>query len=286
MASRGILISLAALVSACLTGTISDGAAPAGSYWLSAYNCSKMNCEPPFQSSKGAWSVATQDRAEMETGIPFHLGVASGPTFYGKSIAAVQGDSVTLSNHIQMANFEKWTQAFKKTAGTVNIIGPAYAGGNIEDTLTIAGAEGVAYLLPIYEVEGTFASSGEKFLDSWIALCFGTTSRGGCGPKIWESHGGASDVHEFYQPKPGETLQFRFGARFQYYINFYSRILAPGAPVSAVLPGLIRDDETVDVVIKLAGVSITDKDGKEIVGAKVVSDSGVEYKVLPPRAAQ
>ena len=284
MASRGILISLAALVSACLTGTISGGAAPAGSYWLSAYNCSKMNCEPPFQSRKGVWSAATQDRAEMETGIPFHLGVASGPTFYGKSIAAVQGDSVTLSNHIQMANFEKWTHAFKKTAATVNI-GPAYAGGHIFDTLTIAGGEGVAYFLPIYEVEGTFASSGEKFLDSWMALCFGTTQTG-CGPKIWDSRGGASNVHEFYQPKPTEMLQFQFGEHFQYFVNFYSRIMAPGARVATVLPGLIRDDETVDFAIKLVGVTITDKDGKEIAGAKVVSDSGIDYKVLPPRPAQ
>jgi hypothetical protein len=281
MASRGILISLAALVSACLTGTISDGAAPAASYSLSAYNCSKMNCEPPFQSRKGVWSAATQDRAEMETGIPFHLGVASGPTFYGKSIAAVQGDSVTLSNHIQMANFEKWTRALEE-----KVIGPASVEVYLFDTLTIAGGDGVAYFLPVYEVEGTFASSGEKFLDPWTALCFGTTPRGGCGPKIWESHGGASSVHEFYQPKPTEMLQFRFGEHFQYFVNFYSRILAPGARVAAVLPGLIRDDETVDFVIKLVGVSITDKDGKEIVGAKVVSDSGVEYKVLPPRTAQ
>jgi hypothetical protein len=284
MASRGILISLAALVSACLTGTISDGAAPAGSYWLSAYNCSKMNCEPPFQSSKGAWSVATQDRAEMEAGIPFHLGVASGPTFYGKSIAAVQGDSITLSNHIQMANFEKWTRALKKPASET--VGPAYVAGNITDTLTIAGGDGIAYFLPIYEVTGTFASSGEKFFDSRTFLCFGTTPRGGCGPKIWLTPGDGSNVHEFSQPKPGETLQFRFGERFQYFVDFYSRIFAPGAPVPGVLRGLIRDDEAVDFVIKLVGVSITDKDGKEIAGAKVVSDSGIEYKVLPPRPAQ
>ena len=285
MVAKGILLSLAALASTCFTGTIAGGARPAASYLLSAYNCSsRTGCEPP-QSSKGVWSEAAHDRADMETGIPFHLGVASGPTFYGKSLATIRGDSVTLSNHIQMANFEKWTRPFKKTAATVNIA-PAGASVNIFDTLTIAGGEGGAYFLPIYEVEGTFASSGEKYLDAWIALCFGTNPRGGCGPKIWESHGSASNVHEFYQSKPSELLQFRFGAQFHYFARFYSSVLAPGAPVSEVLPGLIRDDETVDFVIKFVGVSITDKDGKEIAGAKVVSDSGIEYKVLPPRPAQ
>ena len=284
MPSRGILISLAAFASACFPAATADGAAPAASYSLSAYNCSKMNCEPPFQSRKGAWSAATQDRVEMETGIPFQLRIASGPTFYGKSLATVQGDSITLSNHIQMANFEKWTRALKKPASQT--VGPAYVAGNITDTLTIAGGDGIAYLLPIYEVAGTFASSGEKFFGSRTFLCFGTTPRGDCELKIWLSPGDGSNVHEFSQPKPGETLQFRFGERFQYFVNFYSRIFAPGASVPGVLPGLIRADETVEFVIKLVGVSITDKDGKEIAGAKVVSESGVEYKVLPPRTAQ
>ena len=160
MPSRGILISLAAFASACFPAATADGAAPAASYSLSAYNCSKMNCEPPFQSRKGAWSAATQDRVEMETGIPFQLRIASGPTFYGKSLATVQGDSITLSNHIQMANFEKWTRALKKPASQT--VGPAYVAGNITDTLTIAGGDGIAYLLPIYEVAGTFASSARS----------------------------------------------------------------------------------------------------------------------------
>src|ERR1035441_1825043 len=205
MPSRGSLISLDGFAAAFFPAATADGAAPAASYSLSAYNCSKMNCEPPFQSRKGAWSAATQDRVEMETGIPFQLRIASGPTFYGKSLATVQGDSITLSNHIQMANFEKWTRALKKPASQT--VGPAYVAGNITDTLTIAGGDGIAYLLPIYEVAGTFASSGEKFFGSRTFLCFGTTPRGDCELKIWLSPGDGSNVHEFSQPKPGETLQ-------------------------------------------------------------------------------
>jgi hypothetical protein len=91
---------------------------------------------------------------------------------------------------------------------------------------------------------------------------------------------------EVYQPPPQEVLRFRFGAPFQYTLEFYSRIQPPGGPVAYTLPGPVRGDETVDFAIKLVGVTITDKDGKEIAGAKVVSDSGIDYKVLPPRPAQ
>jgi hypothetical protein len=215
----------------------------------------------------------------METGTPFDIETAWDGAFYAESTATIKGDIMTLLNHVQMANVDRWTRALK-TDHPAGDVAPAYAAANIADTLTVNGAEGVAWLLPIYELDGRFASSSEKYLESFVALCPGIPGTS-CRPKLWRSKGGVADLHEFYQPTPIENLQFRFGEPFQYVLHFYSRIMPPGAKVAETLPGTFRDDETVDFTLKLLGVSITDANGDDSVGATIVSESGVEYNILP-----
>ena len=219
---------------------------------------------------------------EMETGAPFRIDTASGPTFYGKSAAAIQGDRVSLQNHVQMANFEKWTdllQVPKKPRA-----GPAHASASVRDRLTITGAEGTAYLLPIYELDGSFVIAGEKFLDSWIAVCPGTGPR--CIPKLWGSSAGVSSVHESYQPAPDQTLEVRMGKPFLYFATIYSFILPQRAKVTTALSGTFRQDHSVESTVRLVGVSITDQQGKEIRGVQVTSESGFPYPVMPPGTAR
>ena len=282
----GLTLSLF-VVAAATGGFLAIAQAPAAhaptSYSLSTYNCSaKTNCDPAAQTRRGAWSTAAHDRTETETGTPFEIATASGPAFYGKSTVAIQAGGMTLSNHIQMANFQKWTAALKRTPATGDI-GPAFAGGNITDTLTITGAEGDAYFLPVYKVDGMFASPTDHYLESYVALCPGTA--GGCGPIIRRSPGGVSNIHEVFQPKPAKTLQVRLGVPFRYSLGFYSRILPPHEAVAETLSATFRDDETVNAAIQLAGVMVTDQNGREIPGVKVTSESGMEYPLLHPSAA-
>jgi len=73
---------------------------------LTAYNCSAQPvCSPPFKEHGGTWSKNSADRVVAESGVPFRLDGAVEPTFFGKSMASIQGDRLGLSHHIQLANF-------------------------------------------------------------------------------------------------------------------------------------------------------------------------------------
>jgi hypothetical protein len=249
------------------------------SYILTAYNCAQTICSPPFQEHRGTWSKNSDDRVVAESGVPFRIDGAAGATFYGKSIASIQGNPLSISNHIQLANFHKWTiQSQGRPKGEY---GPANAAVNALDRLTVTGAEGSAYLLPIYEIQGSFASAGEKFLDSWIAVCPGIN---GCVPKAWHSSPGGPNLYRSYQPPQHRSLQFEFGKPFEYFTDIYSRLLPQQATEATTLPDTFVQEETVDFTVRLVGVSITDRQGKEIPGAQVTSESGLLYKVLRPLA--
>jgi len=252
----------------------------AASYSLSTYNCGSLtNCATPAPAHQGVWSASASDRSETETGTPFDIDTASAMTFYGKSIVTIQGGSMTLSNHVHMANFQKAAAAPVRTGA----VGPAFAGGNITDTLTIAGAEGDAYFLPVYEVDGKFSSSAGKYLGSFVALCPGIPGTS-CRPMIRRSPGGVANVQATFRSTLGDTLRFRFGVPSQYKLSFYSRVLAPTTPAADPSPGTFRDDETVDFTIRLVGVAITDRSGREIPRAKVLSEAGIAYQIVPPPA--
>ena len=53
-----------------------------------------------------------------------------------------------------MANFQKWTYQINARA-KVNRA-PSRTGAMILDRLTVTGGGGMAYLLPVYEIEGSF----------------------------------------------------------------------------------------------------------------------------------
>jgi hypothetical protein len=79
-------------------------------------------------------------------------------------------------------------------------------------------------------------------------------------------------------------MQFKFGSPFTYELRFYSEIRPPGERVAQTLPEMFREEEGVDCTVTLVGVSITDKDGRELSRLTVTSESGVEYKIVPRRA--
>src|SRR5580704_3480101 len=84
-------------------------------YRLFALNCSsERGCSRPFPEHTGAFSANTADHVDLETGAPFPIESATGPTYYGSSAAGMSGDSIRLVNRVQMANFDRWSHAFRQ----------------------------------------------------------------------------------------------------------------------------------------------------------------------------
>ena len=249
-------------------------------YSISTYHCTTQTECTPVQLHKDALSARSDDRVALETGAPFILQAAANPTYYAKSEVSIASEVVTLSNLVQLANHARWTYVINQKPMPKP---PGHALARLVDHLTVTGAAGAAYLLPIYQIDGTFVSDGERFLESSLSICPGTS--GGCAPQFWYSKSGSSDLHLAYQSQPRQTLAFEFGKQFTFNVAFSSTMLPKSASEAKTTAGTFRQEERADFTIRLIGVSIADAEGKQINGALVTAESGVLYKVLAPLAA-
>jgi hypothetical protein len=248
-------------------------------YSISAYQCrTPTGCQQPSELRRAAWSAITTDHLEQETGSPFSLESAAGPAFYAKSAVAILGASITISHRVEMANLSEWTHPVKSGRGITRRVSHRLA--SVGDKLTVTGGSGQAYLLPVYEVQGTFVSAGEKYLESSLEICFGIA--GGCRPKSWDARQGTVSIQESYQPAIYDILRFEYGKQFTYHARMNTVVSPRATDENKVPPETFRQDEAADFTVRLLGFSIVDAEGKVIPGAQITAESGFPYKILPP----
>lgn len=255
---------------------------------------SAADCRSTGQCSGGALTSTARDQVQMAVGNPFDVDRVADRMFYRKSIAAIDSGGVSLYNQIQMSGSQDLPGALEPSGDNrqTNVRSRkilAHAGATLVDTLTVTGAAGRGYFLPVYRFRGHVTRSQHPYLDAFVFICPNVSPSRACGPNGWRWNAGivrgrdfprrSFDVDELYSfDRSPDTLEFEFGVPFQYTAQFYSRIL-PREEDEMILNSA-GDDVTVDFVrIELQSVVIANANGKPIKGVTVSSQSGISYRV-------
>jgi hypothetical protein len=247
------------------------------SYSLTAEVCTTVVKCPSPQPVWGILSPTARNRVKKVVGEPFDFDKAEGTRIFGESSAWIEGQQIGLYSRLQIADFPQWVHGSQM--GDLSI-DPAFVHVSWSDLVTVTGASGKGYFLPVFRVRGRFIRPQHPYLTAYVALCSGVLPSG-CIPQVWYAQTESSSLDTLYQGNPSDSLEFDFGTAFRFYTDCYSRILPPLADRDAILEATFNGEEKVDFPsIELQGAIISDKNGQPISGAIISSRSGVKYPAL------
>lgn len=132
-----------------------------------------------------------------------------------------------------------------------------------ENGVFVTGASGVGYLLPHFEIEGTFDDAHASAYGQ-LGICAGNNSCALTG--LGNSTGGVQALSTTYTPNIGAQTQFTFDVPFTFFFFLSSGI-------SSQVNGTLQTGEVgADFRLRFLGFSVVDVNGNDIRGATVHSD--------------
>lgn len=275
-----------------LTGlSVLAASASAQTYYLTVEDGRYKPCYSAGQCSGGALTADTRDQVEVAIGTPSDTTPVTDRRVYRKSRVAIDGGRVTLYHRVQVAGFPHWR--ITRDTRLRDRRSLAYAAVQLADTLTITGATGKGYFLPVYRVHGRISRPRSAYLDAFLfidARISGSRSerRGWTSDaRLWsQSH----DIAELYRFERSSAMEFEFGVPFLYHVTYFSRVVPDGPydKTATIVDFSAHDDLTVDFLrVELRGILITNGDGEPVSRARISSHSGIEYPVqILPRGKQ
>ncbi|HTV01949.1 MAG TPA: hypothetical protein VMF13_15480 [Luteitalea sp.] len=132
-----------------------------------------------------------------------------------------------------------------------------------ENGVFVTGATGDGYLLPHFEIDGTFDDSHATAY-AQVSACAGIAT---CTPTgLGTSTGGAEALSTTFTPGVGSGTKFTFNTPFAFFFFVSSGISSTS--VGTLAPGSV----SADFRLRLLGFSVVDENGTPIDGAVVHSD--------------
>jgi hypothetical protein len=262
--------------------TVLAATAPAQSYRLAVPEGRRC---PSGQCSSGTLTADLHDQVEVVVGTAFDINQVADRRVYRNSRIAIDGGKVALYNRVQVAGFPRW----RITRDTWARSGPslAAAGVKLKDILTITGATGKGYFLPVYRVYGRLSRPPYAYLRAFLFIDAHISGRphfARRGMHEVDARRGSQtyDMDELYRFEPTSALEFEFGVPFVYQVDYFTHIVPPGEydSTATLLDFAGRDDVMMDSLhIELRGVLITDTKSEPVSGATISSQSGIQYPV-------